>query len=299
MFPFLIRFKVKRKTKADEENALKQAVEQYSPANVPKKRKSIYKREKPDDAEVKQEPEEKPETPSRPKRTRRETNSALTPDVPPTKVKTEAKKEPEPIASTPRSTRRSLRGKNVPVSDPVTPKAQKVPVKVMKSLSEVPKVPDSKTVDIPENQNAEKENPKPIETQEMEAETKPAIQIDPITEDACAMEIESSEPEISEKERERLRVEQEEKEIELRAQEIERIRNELAARKEKIRLELEEEKRQKAEKERIQREKVEKERTDKENFERKYNSLSARDKTIIESLKVGWRKLYSLLLIGL
>ena len=83
-----------------------------------------------------------------------------------------------------------------------------------------------------------------------------------------------------------LKIEEEEKEVERRALELQRIRDEFNAKKEKVRLELEEERRKKAEEERIKLEKEEKEKIEKEKFDQMFQSLSARDKDIIEGLKV-------------
>ena len=238
---------------------------------------------------MKDEPEEKPDIPSQPKRTRREAQSDVNPALLPSTGQ-EAKREPDvkPEVGGSRPTRRSMRGQSTPSApEPcnITSNVKKISAKTPKRISKASEMTKSNEVEkINPAQEPSTSRITDIELAPEKGNSDEKVNLEPlmITE---SEKVESTKNNLSAYER-LLKIEEEEKEVERRALELQRIRDEFNAKKEKVRLELEEERRKKAEEERIKLEKEEKEKIEKEKFDQMFQSLSARDKDIIEGLKV-------------
>ena len=238
---------------------------------------------------MKDEPEEKPDIPSQPKRTRREAQSDVTRALLPSTGQ-EAKREPDvkPDVGGSRPTRRSMRGQSTPSApEPcnITSNVKKISAKTPKRISKASEMTKSNEVEkINPAQEPSTSRITDIELAPEKGNSDEKVNLEPlmITE---SEKVESTKNNLSAYER-LLKIEEEEKEVERRALELQRIRDEFNAKKEKVRLELEEERRKKAEEERIKLEKEEKEKIEKEKFDQMFQSLSARDKDIIEGLKV-------------
>ena len=238
---------------------------------------------------MKDEPEEKPDIPSQPKRTRREAQSDVTRALLPSTGQ-EAKREPDvkPEVGGSRPTRRSMRGQSTPSApEPcnITSNVKKISAKTPKRISKASEMKQSNEVEkINPAQEPSTSRITDIELAPEKGNSDEKVNLEPlmITE---SEKVESTKNNLSAYER-LLKIEEEEKEVERRALELQRIRDEFNAKKEKVRLELEEERRKKAEEERIKLEKEEKEKIEKEKFDQMFQSLSARDKDIIEGLKV-------------
>ena len=238
---------------------------------------------------MKDEPEEKPDIPSQPKRTRREAQSDVTRALLPSTGQ-EAKREPDvkPEVGGSRPTRRSMRGQSTPSApEPcnITSNVKKISAKTPKRISKASEMKQSNEVEkINPAQEPSTSRITDIELAPEKGNSDEKVNLEPlmITE---SEKVESTKNNLSAYER-LLKIEEEEKEVERRALELQRIRDEFNAKKEKVRLELEEERRKKAEEERIKLEKEEKEKIEKEKFDQMFQSRSARDKDIIEGLKV-------------
>ena len=236
------------------------------------------------------EPEEKPDIPSQPKRTRREAQSDVTPALLPS-TRQEAKPEPDvkPEVGSSRPTRRSMRGQSTPSApEPcnITSNVKKISAKTPKRISKASEMTKSNEVDkINPAQEPSTSRITDIELAPEKGNSDEKVNLETVPLMITESEVESTKNNLSAYER-LLKIEEEEKEVERRALELQRIRDEFNAKKEKVRLELEEERRKKAEEERIKLEKEEKEKIEKEKFDQMFQSLSARDKDIIEGLKV-------------
>ena len=240
---------------------------------------------------MKDEPEEKPDIHSQPKRTRREAQSNVTPALLPSAGQ-EAKREPDvkPEVGGSRPTRRSMRGQSTPSApEPcnITSNVKKISAKTPKRISKASEMKQSNEVEkINPAQQPSTSRITDIELAPEKGNSVEKVNLDPVPLMITESEkVESTKNNLSAYER-LLKIEEEEKEVERRALELQRIRDEFNAKKEKVRLELEEERRKKAEEERIKLEKEEKEKIEKEKFDQMFQSLSARDKDIIEGLKV-------------
>ena len=239
---------------------------------------------------MKDEPEEKPEIPSQPKRTRREAQSDATP-VLLMSTGQEAKREPDvkPEVGSSRPTRRSMRGQSTtsaPEPCNKTSNVKKISAKTPKHISKASEMTQSNEPEkIKPAQEPSTSGMTDIEVEPEKENPVEDFNPDPVPLITESIETESTKNNLSAYER-LLKIEEEEKEVERRALELQRIRDEFNAKKEKVRLELEEERRKKAEEERIRLEKEEKEKIEKQKFDEMFQSLSARDKDIIEGLKV-------------